>query len=136
MAEQMLKQFYIPCRIIALAKGGLIPGAILLQYFPEAEFISLKTRHYGPEGKLDRVTVDGGYAHRWNNTRTLVVDDICDSGGTFQELASMGLESARFAALFHRFDAKFQPNYIGHIIEDGAWVDFPWEEAALQDLPF
>ena len=54
----------------------------------------------------------------------LVVDDICDTGKTFQDIEVYGFQTA---ALFLRLDSPFKPEFISRISEDDSWIVFPWE---------
>lgn len=126
--EHILAEGFVPSRIVAVAKGGVIPAALVWQVFPDAEFVVLRTKHYGPEGKTAKVEVNAriGEMSNWDSPTTLIVDDICDSGDTFMELHKWMAQSC-YAAMCVRHKDTFECDYYGYIIGTDAWVVFPWE---------
>lgn len=54
------------------------------------------------------------------SSKTLVVDDICDSGTTLARF-----EENDSAVLFSRDATKDKPTYVGEVSEE--WIQFPWE---------
>ena len=84
-----------------------------------------------------------GYVHedqreiiktRWDISQRkniLVVDDICDTGKTFQDIELYGFQTA---ALFLRLDSPFKPELFSRISEDDSWIVFPWERKDARTL--
>ena len=130
-----------PDRIVAVARGGLIPATLLSHRL-----------------SIDRVdALNVRFGHQYVNSvydifinsadtsdRILVVDDIIDSGTTFERLWRDGRElcehrrmldtwhfQVKFAALIHNTKAvtTISPHYAGCRFEKDAdeWVVFPWE---------
>ncbi|MFA6329185.1 MAG: hypothetical protein WCX64_00685 [Candidatus Micrarchaeia archaeon] len=61
--------------------------------------------------------------------RTLVVDEICDTGRTLSEFSKRHRgRYALIATIYHRKDAAFTPDYYLKLKTD-KWVLFPWETA-------
>jgi len=66
--------------------------------------------------------------------KILIIDDINDSGGTFQYIIdNFGKKEGRikFAALIHNKPSKVNVDYQGYEInkqERPHWIVFPWEE--------
>lgn len=63
---------------------------------------------------------------------TLIVDDISDSGRTFQKLTNAGRISQEFpsvytASVYIREGTVHLPNFYGLEIKDSRWIVFPWE---------
>lgn len=65
--------------------------------------------------------------------KTLVVDDICDSGSTFENLMDELYQGRTIepltAALYTRSTSKYMPFCTGELIMDDSWLIFPWETA-------
>lgn len=57
--------------------------------------------------------------------KTLVVDDICDTGQTYARLSSVIHTHAPFAALYYNKEHDEEPDF--WINEKKNWVVFPWE---------
>lgn len=118
---QLAKAVYSP-RIIAIARGGLIPATMLAH--------RLNVRH------VDSVTV---YARNNDGTAlmepvimgslppcdpgTIIVDDIADSGKTYQTMRRAYPQGIFVALVSH------VPDVIGVIkTPKGHWVKFFWEQ--------
>ena len=60
----------------------------------------------------------------WEPTeKTLVVDDVCDSGRTFERWSNAPIRAALFDK--GRAPRSVAPNYVGETVS--GWVAFPWE---------
>lgn len=57
--------------------------------------------------------------------RTLVVDDITDTGATMKKLLGMVLADVKTATLFYNIDSDFKPGF--YCRRKGKFVKFPWE---------
>lgn len=90
--------------VTGLARGGLIP-AVLLSHRLGLPYIT------------------------YTNAKTLVVDDICDSGNTLVEVL------APFTAVLHyKTTAKFQPTFYAQVVGD-EWIVYPWERKDSEAIP-
>ena len=81
------------------------------------------------------------YLPKKTDERVLIIDDICDSGETFERIKehikgprlNSPLElpvEVRFASLWWNNEADFEPHYyVQECAKDteGIWVHFPWE---------
>ena len=119
--------------IVGLSRGGLTPGVMLSHWFKKP-FKSVKSslRDF-PEWE--------DYLPKKTDERVLIVDDICDSGETFDRIKSyikgprinqpMELPvEVRFATLWWNNECNVEPHYyVNEIAKDstGTWIHFPWE---------
>jgi len=55
--------------------------------------------------------------------KTLIVDDICDSGKTLKEY-----KDKETFTIFYKKEAQIKPTYYSKIINQETWIVFPWEE--------
>lgn len=120
---------YTPERIVALEKGGLVPAALLLQTFPEANFESFRTIGYIKSKAIGQVWIHLKLKINeatWDNPGTLVIDDICDTGSTFKKVHEY-LPSAMYASMVSRAGTLFTGHLYGLEVPQAAWVNFPWE---------
>jgi hypoxanthine phosphoribosyltransferase len=64
-------------------------------------------------------------------SKILVVDDICDTGNTFNIIRDIYSKekhlSFEFASLFVKDSKSHLVDYYGLSVSDGLWLDFPWE---------
>ena len=116
-----------PQVIVGLSRGGLTPG-VMMSHWMQRPFKPIKTslRDY-PEWE--------DYLPKKTDDRVLIVDDICDSGETFQRISDfikergVGVE-VRFASLWWNNEVDFEPHYyVQECAKDteGIWIHFPWE---------
>ena len=117
-----------PNVIVGLSRGGLTPGVMLSHWFKKP-FKPVKSalRDF-PEWE--------DYLPKPTDERVLIVDDICDSGETFQRMASHIIKKAngvdvRYATLWWNNECDFEPTYyVNEVAKDSTntWIHFPWEQ--------
>lgn len=128
---------YRPDIIIAIARGGYPVGRVLADYFGLMDLISLKIEHYhGPE-KMARTTIPYPLPLRIDGRRVLLVDDVSDSGDTFDaacgHLRQHGSpDSLRTAVLHHKQTSIHRPDYHAQRVIKWRWITYPW--ALVEDL--
>ena len=116
-----------PQVIVGLSRGGLTPG-VMMSHWMQKPFKPIKTslRDF-PEWE--------DYLPKKTDERVLIVDDICDSGETFQKISDFIKErgmkvEVRFASLWWNNEVDFEPHYyVQECAKDseGIWIHFPWE---------
>ena len=147
LVYQLYKCPWKPDYIVGLTRGGLTPATILsnrLDIPMYALDVRLRdtTEGYTAESNKSMAQDALGYDDRsdgikWNSEKQkniLIVDDINDSGATFQYiLDNFGKHEDRikFAALINNKPSKVKLDYHGYEInkeEVPSWIVFPWEE--------
>ena len=96
--------------ITTLSRGGLVPSRLLAD-------------HLG----IEKIFVD----EKVIPVNSLVVDDIFDSGKTFDRVISKSEDSSKllYATLFVRRGKKLPPQLIyGKETDDDGYVVFPWDK--------
>lgn len=116
-----------PQVIVGISRGGLTPG-VMMSHWMQKPFKPIKTslRDF-PEWE--------DYLPKKTDERVLIVDDICDSGETFQKISDFITErgvnvEVRFASLWWNNEVDFEPHYyVQECAKDseGIWIHFPWE---------
>ena len=116
-----------PQVIVGISRGGLTPG-VMMSHWMQKPFKPIKTslRDF-PEWE--------DYLPKKTDERVLIVDDICDSGETFQKISDFITErgvnvEVRFASLWWNNEVYFEPHYyVQECAKDseGIWIHFPWE---------
>ena len=92
-----------------IPRGGLIP-AVMMSHAFGIKYISYSSAKL-LSGELRK--------------RTLVVDDISDTGVTMKEADDLGFLTA---ALSLRSGTKTMPMFVGQQINGAEWLVFPWEK--------
>jgi hypoxanthine phosphoribosyltransferase len=107
---------FTPELIIGIARGGLVPG-VALSHKLKVPFNSITWQ--------DR---DGGVKEKvFIPDHTLVVDDINDTGLTFQSVTSGFNTKFQTVSLWERKLSKFTVDFTARRC-DTEWIVFPWEE--------
>ena len=118
-----------PDVIIAIARGGCVPGVYLSHLLSKPlEIITWQTRD-GCTKQVPNIS---------NDKQVLIVDDINDSGLTFNQiLNSLNFETElerkrmkkniKTAALWERNSSKFSVDIKPNKIDTKDWIIFPWE---------
>jgi hypoxanthine phosphoribosyltransferase len=120
-----------PDVIVGIARGGLIPAVMLSHLFNVPLVVinlSYRDKKAGHSNLTDQLLELNKYK------KAVVVDDICDSGKTFEELKKyfnvMLTNNVRFVSLFAKKTAEFKPDVVADVInkkDDHKWIVFPWE---------
>ena len=122
-----------PDVIVGLSRGGLTPG-VMMSHWLKKPFKPVKSalRDF-PEWE--------DYLPRKTDKRVLIIDDICDSGETFERISQyingprentpLQLQcDVRFASLWWNNEVDFKPHYyVREVAKDTEklWIHFPWE---------
>jgi len=100
--------------ITTLSRGGFVPSRLV------ADYLGIETIH------VDKRKV---------SSDSLFVDDIFDSGNTFEKVISKTDKSSQliFATLFARRGKKYPSNLLyAKKTNDDAYVIFPWDKLEFQ----
>ena len=137
LAYRIREDSYQPDLIVAIARGGLMPARVLSDHFDLFDLASLKIEHYRAVHKDRIARVRYPLTASIEGRRVLLVDDVSDSGDTF-EVAIQHLklhgepEDLRTAVLHHKRVSRYRPDYFAEEIVVWVWVIYPW--AVMEDL--
>lgn len=111
--------------IVAIARGGLVPAAILARELDIklVETVCISSYDHRSQGDMEILKTLAEDGKRW-----LVVDDLVDSGATAKVVRAM-LPGCHYATLYAKPDgADLADSYVRHL-EQHVWLVFPWEAA-------
>lgn len=128
---------FTPDLIIAITRGGYPLARVLADFFGLMDLVSLKIEHYRGPIKQKRATVPYPLPLSIARRRVLLVDDVSDSGDTFEaafaELARHGEPAQlRTAVLHHKRTSRYTPDYHAQRVLKWRWITYPW--AVVEDL--
>ncbi len=114
--------------IVAISRGGLIPLGLLLQRikFGEAQFHILKVSSYINRVQCHKVKTPCLDIDDIDNMRTLIIDDIADTGATFNAVRKVS-PRVTCTAFYSKPRGESTCNYYAKFIPQNTWVEFPWE---------
>lgn len=142
LARKMALDDFKPEVIVGVLRGGIIP-AVYLSHWYECKLYSVawSTR----DGMVGNEVNEEIISAIIEDKKVLVVDDICDSGLTLQQLyerinntvyikslmADGVMDNVKTAVLHYNIGQDvFDPDYF-HIeinkLEDPSWIVYPWE---------
>jgi len=138
LADQIKKRSIKYDTIIALGRGGLIPGACLSYKLGITNLHNLGISTRLDDGKyIDTLVYQRPGSEIINKkSKILVIDDINDSGRTFTAVKSIlkadydiDDEDVLYASLIKREGSEFNNNTIsGNILYTTSWLVFPWDK--------
>jgi hypoxanthine phosphoribosyltransferase len=126
-----------PDTIVAIGRGGYMPARIVSDFLHIINLTSFKIEHYRGAHKKNRALIRYPLANGVSGKKVLLVDDVCDTGDTF-ELAAKHLEKRmqpgeiRTAVLHYKKTSSFRPDYYTSRVVKWRWIIYPW--AAAEDI--
>ncbi|MEC4748182.1 phosphoribosyltransferase [Methylomicrobium sp. Wu6] len=123
--------------IVAIARGGYIPGRLLSDMLGIADLTAFKIEHYQGAAKQQAAFVKCPLNADINGRNVLLVDDVCDSGDTFvvavEHLRESGVAASIHTAVMQlKTVSDFVPDYYAEILNEWRWIIYPW--AVNEDL--
>jgi len=123
--------------IVAIARGGYIPGRLLSDMLGIYDLTCFKIEHYQGAYKQQETFVKYPLNADINGRNVLLLDDVCDSGDTFavgvEHIRQCGtVNEMRTAALHLKTVSKFVPDFYVETVSVWRWLIYPW--AVNEDL--
>ena len=136
LALQVRESGYSPDLVIAIARGGYMPARLISDYLDIPDLASLRVIHYRGTEQEPQARVQYSLSAKPDGRRVLLVDDVSDSGETFEvairHILSKGEPAElRTAALDHKIVSRIQPDYYARAIKEWHWIIYPW--AVIED---
>ncbi len=110
-------------RIIAVARGGLVPACILAQFLGIRKISSISLASYNGEARSDIKCLVPPDIRM--DEKTLFVDDLYDSGSTYRYLKEK-YPQTKIAVLFSK-NPEAPLDFPAAEKAPGRWLVFPWE---------
>jgi len=116
--------------VVAIARGGLVPAAIVARELNirKVESVAVKSYDHQSQGGIEvlkpmaQEILDIGK----NGGRVLIVDDLVDTGATARVVREM-LPGAHFATVYAKPKGReMVDTFITEVSQD-TWIFFPWD---------
>ncbi len=129
-ASAVRQSNYQPEVLIAIARGGVVPGRLICDRLHLKNFTTIKVDHWGVTAKKDgKAHLTYGTEVDLKNKKVLLVDDITDTGESIIIARDYLLKHQpaviKTATLYHLKNSTFKPDYFGEE-RSWAWMIFPW----------
>lgn len=112
--------------ILAIARGGLIPAAIVanqlgIEYVDTLGLRSYEGMKRGPVNVIKRVSPDTRAI-----ARLLVIDDLVDTGSSMLFMRKE-ISHAHYAAVYAKPLGRSAADTVAREVAQDVWLHFPWE---------
>ncbi|WP_456405573.1 phosphoribosyltransferase [Thiolapillus sp.] len=137
LVEKITADGFTPDLIVAIARGGYLPARLLSDHLDLFDLDCIRIEHYQGIHKSRQALVRYPLSAEINGRQVLLVDDVSDSGDTFEtaleHLGQKGSAAAiRTAVLHHKTSASYRPHYYATEVSEWRWIVYPW--AVQEDL--
>lgn len=117
---------WMPDCVVGIKRGGLIP-AVSFSHLFNIPMYTITYQLRDGSGLLNLSEISDLKI----DTKILIVDDICDTGETFEKIQDkINFSNLKFCSLFYNIRQKFDVNYFARKIDrdkEVDWIVFPWE---------
>ncbi|MCB9988253.1 MAG: xanthine phosphoribosyltransferase [Rhodospirillales bacterium] len=111
--------------IIAITRGGLAPVSLMARALDNKMIETLCMASYDHQDQ-EKLEVLKAVEHIGDGEGWLVVDDLSDTGKTFEEVRKM-LPAAHYACLYVKPMGQPHADTYIRAYEQHVWINFPWE---------
>jgi uncharacterized protein len=137
LASQLRKANFRIDVIVAIARGGYVPGRLLSDMLGIHDLTCFKIENYQGAYKQHETYVKYPLNADINGRNVLLLDDVCDSGDTFvvgiEHIRQCGTVNEMHTAVLHlKTVSKFIPDFYVETVSDWRWLIYPW--AVNEDL--
>lgn len=137
LARKIKASGYMPDLIVAIGRGGYVPGRLVSDFLLFNDLTSMKIEHYTRAADMREETrLKFPIPVDITGKRVLIVDDVTDTGETLElaldYMLSLNPASVRTAVLQHKTCSAFTPDFYAQKILKWRWIIYPW--ARYEDL--
>ncbi len=130
LADQLRQSKYQPDLLVAIARGGLVPGRLLSDLLEKTDIATIKVEHYVDFYKTTKKPeITHPLPIDIRGRKILIVDDIADSGHSLRlvraYLLRQGAKDVKICAMYFKPWSIVIPDFYAR--ETDAWVCFPHE---------
>lgn len=130
VADQIRRSGYNPDLLVAISRGGWIPGRVLSDLLENQNIATIKVEYYLDIYKTrEKPEITQPLPIDVKGKRILLIDDIADSGKSLklvkEYLAKQGAVDVKICALYYKPWSVVTPDFYAR--KTDAWICFPHE---------
>ncbi len=130
VASQIRRSGYKPDLLVAVSRGGWIPGRVLSDLLENPNIATIKVEYYVDIYKTHtKPKITQSLPVEVKGKKILVIDDIADSGKSLKlvkkHLAGQGAAEIKICTLYYKPWSILKPDFF--VRSTDAWVCFPHE---------
>ncbi|MBO8181470.1 MAG: phosphoribosyltransferase [Archaeoglobus sp.] len=130
LSSAIKKSGFKPDALVAIGRGGWIPGRLISDFLGIRELYSIKAEYWDVAETRDQAVITQPINVDVNGKKLLVIDDVADTGKTLNVVVShlrkVGAAEVRTAVLQYKKTSEFSPDYAAQILKRWVWVVYPW----------
>jgi uncharacterized protein len=130
LAEKVVASGYVPDIVLAIARGGLLPGGAVAYALGVKNSCAMNVEFYTDvDQRLDvpLILPPAPELIDLGDSKMLIVDDVADTGRTLevvQQFCVGKVAEVRTAVLYEKDQSAVKCDYVWRRTE--RWIDFPW----------
>jgi len=119
--------------IVAVTRGGLFPALVLAQRLGVKDIRTISCSSYRSDNTRGEIQLVSAAAIQ-NDPRTLIVDDLVDSGATMEFIRSK-YDKVTTAVIYTKDMKRYKSlfDYYGEEKDPNTWIVFPWEQESIAE---
>ncbi len=133
LSKKIIESGFQPDVIVAIARGGVAPARLLCDYLGVMDLLTIKVEHWvETAAHTEDAVVKYPFTADLSGKKTLLVDDICDTGRSIIVSKKYILEynrpeELRIATMQYISPvAEITPDYYVDEVKDWTWYMYPW----------
>lgn len=131
LARKIKASGYMPDLIVAIGRGGYVPGRLVSDFLLFNDLTSMKIEHYARAADMqEQARIKFPIPVDITEKKVLIVDDITDTGETLKLAVEYALNlkpaDVRTAVLQHKTCSAFTPDFYAQKIIKWRWIIYPW----------
>lgn len=122
---------YKPDLIVAIGRGGYVPGRLVCDFLLFDNLTSMKIEHYARAANMrEEARIKFPIPVDITGKKILIVDDVTDTGETLNLAVDYALSlkpaDLRTAVLQHKTCSALKPDFYAQKIIKWRWIIYPW----------
>ena len=132
LSQMVADDAYVPDMILAIARGGLLPGGAMGYALSVKNVYTMNVEFYtGVDERLDvpRILPPAPDFVDLSDGKILIVDDVADTGNTLKSVDEFCLGKVgevRTAVLYEKPQSIVKCDYVWRRTD--MWINFPWSD--------
>jgi len=135
--SRKIKAGYMPDLIVAIGRGGYVPGRLICDFLLFSDLTSIKIEHYRRAADMrEEARIRFPLSVDITGKKVLIVDDVTDTGDTLtlavDYIRSLKPAEVKTAVLQHKTCSTSVPDFYAQKVIKWRWIIYPW--ARYEDL--
>lgn len=131
LARKIKASGHMPDLIVAIGRGGYVPGRLVSDFLLFDNLTSMKIEHYTRAADMwEEARIKFPLPVDITGIKVLILDDVTDTGETLRLAVDYALSlkpaEVRTAVLQHKICSTFTPDFYAQKVLKWRWIIYPW----------